>query len=50
MLFSLRAHLLAAGTFTARGRTWVGDGTAVAQPLQIYLRWQHRLVEGCPYW
>ncbi len=34
-----------------RGRTlWVGDGSAVTHLLEIRLRWQHRLVEGCPYW
>jgi len=30
------------GVFMDVGRTlWVGDGTAVAHPLQIRLRWQH---------
>ena len=27
---------------------WVGDGSAVAHPLKIRLRWQHCSVEGCP--
>jgi len=44
-------------TGCVRVLSWIGaehSGWATALPsptlYKIYLRWQYRLVEGCPYW